>query len=328
MPTKQEQEPASREVAEVAPGVLRLQLPIDMPGLGHVNTYALLDEKGAALVDPGLPGSASWKALQRRLKAAGLGPEVIHTVVVTHSHPDHFGAAGRMAKESGAQLVTHESFELWWDRPGASWTSPTPWGGKAFRPGLRRRVMYLFMRHGHVWAPPVPSMRVVDGDGLTIGDRRWLGVHTPGHTVDHLCLHDPDNGVLLSGDHVLPTITPHISGAGTAEDPLADFFESLERVASLDVRLVLPAHGHPFTDLAKRCKAIHDHHLERLERLTHAAEAHGGATVEELSHELFRERHWGFMAESETFAHLEHLRLSGRAERVEAPDGVWRYRVT
>jgi hypothetical protein len=55
-PPKQEQEPAGEAVTEVAPGVLRAQLPIDMPGLGHVNCYVLEDERGAAIVDPGLAG--------------------------------------------------------------------------------------------------------------------------------------------------------------------------------------------------------------------------------------------------------------------------------
>ena len=53
---KQEQEPASEEIVEVARNVLRLQLPITLPGLGHVNCYALVDGDGVALVDPGLPG--------------------------------------------------------------------------------------------------------------------------------------------------------------------------------------------------------------------------------------------------------------------------------
>ena len=53
---KQEQEPATEEITEVAPGVLRMQLPIAFTGLGHVNCYALEDERGFAVVDPGLPG--------------------------------------------------------------------------------------------------------------------------------------------------------------------------------------------------------------------------------------------------------------------------------
>src|SRR2546423_1845070 len=204
MPTKQEQERAREEISEVAPGVLRLQLPISMPGLGHVNCYALTDKRGAALVDPGLPGPSSWKALRKRLSDAGLSPKAVHTVVVTHSHPEHFGSAGRLAKEAGADLVTHESFELWGGQRGRR-PSTTSWGGRGFRHGWRRRMGWALMRGvGHrIWAPPVPTKKVGDQGELELGGRRWVGLHTPGHTQDHLCLHDPDNGILLSGDHVL-----------------------------------------------------------------------------------------------------------------------------
>src|SRR5947207_10191799 len=98
---KSEQLPASDEIAEVAPGIIRMQLPIWMPGLGHVNMYGLMDDRGLAVVDPGLPGPQSWKAMKSRLAAAGYRTTDVHTVIVTHSHPDHFGAAGRLRKESG-----------------------------------------------------------------------------------------------------------------------------------------------------------------------------------------------------------------------------------
>ena len=90
MAGKQEQEEASDEIAEVAPGILRLQLPIDFVGLGHVNCYALEDPRGFALVDPGMPGPASWQSLMGRLAAADIPTRRVHTIVVTHSHPDHF----------------------------------------------------------------------------------------------------------------------------------------------------------------------------------------------------------------------------------------------
>ncbi len=112
MARRQEQETASPEVTEVAPNVLRMQLPIRMPGLGHVNMYALLDAAGAAVVDPGLPGPFTWKAIQDRLRQAQLKPRDIHTVIITHSHPDHFGGAARLAKESGARVVAHHSFAV------------------------------------------------------------------------------------------------------------------------------------------------------------------------------------------------------------------------
>ena len=78
---------------------------------------------------------------------------------------------------------------------------------------------------------PRISDPVVGGDVLRLAGRDWFVVHTPGHTEDHFCLHDPDEGLFLAGDHVLPTITPHISGLSTRADPLAAYFESLDRVA-------------------------------------------------------------------------------------------------
>lgn len=338
-PRKQEQEPASSEVIEVGADVLRMQLPISMPGLGHVNAYALMDDRGAAVVDTGLPGPATWKALQNRLKQAGLRLRDVHTVLVTHSHPDHFGSAGRLAKDAGAELITHSAFRTWWasspcdhspeeiddvdptEMPAANpWRDRTPWGTEGFKPPIRRRIGFQLMKRGVLgsFTAPCPTRRLKDGDTIKLAGREWVAVHTPGHTLDHLCLHDPEGGLLLSGDHVLPTITPHISGLGGGRDPLAHFFASLDRVAALEgVNTTLPAHGQPFADLAGRAQDIKVHHEGRLERLVDAGREGGPMTVTEHSHHLFREARWGHMAESETYAHLEHLRLAGRAERRE-----------
>src|SRR5262245_10859006 len=181
MSKRQEQEPARPEVTEVAPNVLRMQLPISMPGLGHVNCYALVDGQGAAVVDPGLPGTPSWRALQDRLKQAGIRLKHVHTVIVTHSHPDHFGGATRFVRESGARVVGHRNFRF--GLPGAAtpevsaehrgekkegdptfpepagpaakppvrsgfgpWDGPTPWGGQRPRPPFKQRMRWRMMR--------------------------------------------------------------------------------------------------------------------------------------------------------------------------------------
>jgi glyoxylase-like metal-dependent hydrolase (beta-lactamase superfamily II) len=386
-PRKQEQEPASEEVTEVAPGVIRMQLPIWMPGLGHVNTYGLLDDRGLAVVDPGLPGPSSWKALKTRLKRAGFRVRDIHTVIVTHSHPDHFGGAGRIKKEASAELVAHRAFTTWSleesnrrnhlpseeeaaeaeriaaaaaqaldiggeeiptiadhtddyegdplrDNPTSDlqassvpWGGETPWGGsKHPMPPFRRRMMIRALRF--LFRPPDPSRRVVHGERLQLAGREWVSIHTPGHTIDHLCLFDPEQGILISGDHVLPSITPHVSGVGQGADALKSYLQTLDLVAALDgVRLGLPAHGHPFDDVPGRVEAIKEHHQERMELLAEASRGLGPATVQQLSHEIFPKKHWGVMAESETFAHLEHMVLAGEAERWDASDGRLLYRV-
>jgi glyoxylase-like metal-dependent hydrolase (beta-lactamase superfamily II) len=329
---KQEQEPATEEVTEVAPGVLRLQLPIALPGLGHVNCYALEDERGFAVMDPGLPGEGHFDDLCGRLQLAGIPLKRVHTVVVTHSHPDHFGGAARLHHETGADIITHESFSLWFEPPDAdredpetlgaegleesdgSIVRPTPWGGEYRMSQDSIRQMRLNMRSA--FGIPRPTVRLADAQVIRLGRRDWVAVHTPGHTPDHLCLLDPDAGTFFSGDHVLPTITPHISGLGNSDDPLAEFFSSLQRVAEIPgVTVALPAHGHPFTDLAGRVAHIHQHHEERLEKLVVASESLGRmASVHELMQHLFSERAWGSMAESETYAHLQHLHRLGRAD--------------
>ena len=160
---------------------------------------------------------------------------------------------------------------------------------------------------------------------MQFAGREWVVHHTPGHTIDHVCFHDPAEGVLLSGDHVLPTITPHIGG-DVETDPLEDFFHSLDAIGAVGpVNSVLPAHGHPFDDLPGRVKAIKEHHVERLEKLLAICHELDWATVPTISQRLFQERSWGPMAESETWGHLEHLRLTGRAERRTNADGLLEY---
>lgn len=379
-PLKQEQEPASSEITEVSPGVLRLQIPIFFTGLGHVNCYALLDDRGATVVDAGMPGRATWQALTRRLRDAGLRVRDVHTVIVTHSHPDHFGCAGTLASEAGAELITERHFHTWLEpkstrsRAGSSahghrhgggpdacaqitspeavavegdseaddtgvtttddtgylWaTRTTPWGGSPI-PHLNRSIWMMRLARWHLiprMRPPIPTRLVNGGDHLKLAGREWKVVFTPGHTGDHVCLFDLETKLLISGDHVLPTITPHVPGLSPLADPLGSYLESLRGLRRLgDVTLVLPAHGHPFGDLSGRIDQIIAHHDDRLAELRQISAALGPATVVDLSRELFRPAVWGMMAESETYAHLEYLRLRGQAERLEL-EGQVGYRV-
>ena len=362
---RQEQEPASQEVIEVASDVLRMQLPISMPGLGHVNCYAITDSEGAAIIDPGLPTPGSFKALEDRLKQAQLRVEDIHTVIVTHSHPDHFGGAGRIVARSGARLIAHRSFSLGLQGPEKpeisvndldahthaecghaidengerqqahepftparpNWSGKTPWGGESPRPPFKMRMRFRLMRWvGRASRFPTITRPALGGDIIKMAGREFFVVHTPGHTEDHICLHDPAEEIFLAGDHVLPSITPHISGMTNNPDPLKAFFDSLDQAAAIPhVSQVLPAHGHPFDDLAQRCASIKEHHDERLDHVREIANDLGPAPVDAFMQKLFKPRSWGPMAASETYAHLEHIRLMGGADAHRDRDGFLIY---
>ena len=88
------------------------------------------------------------------------------------------------------------------------------------------------------------------------------------------------------------------------------------------------AHGHPFEDCQGRCGFIKEHHHDRLQLLRDAAGGTGDAPVTEWMKVLFRERSWGDMAASETFAHLEHLRLAGEAVTHRDDDGLLYFELT
>ena len=89
---------------------------------------------------------------------------------------------------------------------------------------------------------------------------------------------------------------------------------SLERTKEFSqVTLVLPAHGHPFTNLVERTDDIIQHHVDRLQLIRETGDSIGEASVNDYMKHLFKERSWGDMAASETYAHLEHLRILGEA---------------
>ena len=353
-PLKQEQEEATTDITEVARGILRLQLPTNFTGLGHVNTYAIEDSRGFTLVDPGLPSDESWNALVDRLRDAHIPLERVHTVYITHSHPDHFGGAHRLVEASGADVLTSTMFRKWVDILDLDETPLEPFdpadaveagtildavaaaddetlareypGIMGFRTRLRAAVADGRIEELSWLKAPRPTIVVEDGEPIRMGDREWIGLLTPGHTHDHLCMWCPEDGIVLSGDHVLPTITPHVAGFWGG-DTLAAYLANLDKVGGLEgVTTVLPAHGHPFGDLAGRCDAIKDHHAVRIEQLVTAAPATGWAAVTRWSEHLFSPRSRGPMADSETHAHLEHLRLNGRAERRPVDEG-FEYRV-
>lgn len=347
-PERSEKRPAADAVSEVAPGVLRAELPVRLPGLGHVNCYLLEDEAGFAVVDPGLPDRQSWEALGHRLDQAGATYDNVHSVVVTHSHIDHYGNAHRLADDHGARVVAFESFGFGdsddtddefadadaegeadgpdsgeiaddaapWDRQRT-----TPWGTVREPPPASAVAAWKQAQKdsnttkGSLALPPAVHQPVADQQVVMLAGREWVGVHTPGHTGDHLCLYDPVEKIMLSGDHVLPTITPHIGGSETGNGTLAQFMDSLALMHDFDdVGVVLPAHGDPFTGLGDRADVICEHHVERLDELRAAIATQEAGSVPDFMRTLFRERSWGYLAERETYAHLEHLRMLGELD--------------
>ena len=157
---------------------------------------------------------------------------------------------------------------------------------------------------------------IAHGDLVDVPGLRLRAVWTPGHSPGHLCFHDETHGLLLTGDHVLPRITPNVSAWDRESEPLDAYLASLEELRAIEPSQVLPAHEYRFAGLGTRLDALREHHLERL-RETADIVGSGPArhTAWQIARQVTWSRPWGQLsafqhqaALGEVIAHLGHLR--------------------
>jgi glyoxylase-like metal-dependent hydrolase (beta-lactamase superfamily II) len=327
-------------VEEVTGGVWSIPVPIPDNPLRYVLTYLIEHQSGFLMVDPGWNHPDSWTALTTGLAAAQIPMSAITAVVITHVHPDHHGLSGAVREQSGAWIAMHEREDAWL-------------AGLA-EPSDIRAGMLSYMRLSG--APPehlaeLSARQPAGGPGrgmaradrtLTHGDLidvpglEMRAIWTPGHSPGHLCFHLESRGLLLTGDHVLPRITPNISVYDLTSSPLDDYLDSLAALRGIESGEVLPAHEYRFTDLDARLDALAEHHQERLDEVSQALSAvPDGLSAWQVALRVSWSRPWDQLgpfqhqaALGEVSAHLRHLERHGRARRTEADGTALWHRVS
>jgi glyoxylase-like metal-dependent hydrolase (beta-lactamase superfamily II) len=244
-----------RELARadrVLPGLWRLRLPLPWPAVPHVNAFAVAAGSGVVLVDCGLSEPGSMNGLRQALGQAGLSLEHVRLLVCTHAHGDHYGQAAAIVEETGCELWmnhnhghTTEAAEdpdkaLQW-RLEVARQSGTPVDDLETYEETRRG------RDSGLSGIVVPDRDLVDGVKVETDLGTWRAYETPGHAPSHVVLHQPERGLLLSGDHLLGRVSLYYDH-GYTPDPAGEFLSSLEVVEGLDVNLVLAGHGRPVRD--------------------------------------------------------------------------------
>ncbi|KTE21024.1 MBL fold metallo-hydrolase [Sphingopyxis sp. H050] len=333
--------PGVGETIRIAPGIRWARIP--MPGsLGHINSWLLDDAAdngadGVAVVDTGIcltMCSDAWKALY----AGALKDTRITRVIGTHLHPDHIGLAGWIAKKQGVKLWMTRGEMLTARAIVADSSDTTPdevlaqsraagWDEEAIET-QRARGWNMFQRM--IFALPRSYVRICDGETLDMGGHRWRVVTGSGHSPEHACLWNEREGVLVSGDQVLPRISSNVSVNITEPDadPLGEWLASIDKlIATIPGDVVTcPAHGQPFRGLHVRLMALRDEHRMRLYNLSEAIAKAPMRAVD--SFPMLFNRKIGpeqlGMATGEAFAHLKRLEVEGRVQR-EDRDGVWWY---
>ncbi len=318
--------PSMAPVVEHLPeGVLHVELPTPFP-VGPVNCYVLLDDP-LTVVDPGMIWVDSTAQLDAALQAAGRTIAEIAQILVTHGHPDHFGAVGWLADAADARVFCGRA-----ELPKLSGlverASMGDVIGRLGIPDEMRATFQSFYEGVRDLTYPIAHERLHlldDGDSLLAGGRDWQVHVTPGHSVGHVSLYDPDARVLLSGDHLLACITPNPVLEPDVESPdgrrrsLVEYIASLDRFVRIDPLLVLPGHGPRFRDVPTLTRSMRHHHESRADEILALVGRLGDATPYELCGEMFPniEDFTVMLGVSEVLGHLDLLEDDGRLVRTD-----------
>jgi len=315
-------QPAYQSPVEVASGIYMVPIPIPIP-LKYVNCFLMRGPSGWTLMDTGFHDNLAEDAWPRAFDELGIRAQDIDQIVISHYHPDHFGAAGWLQELSGAPVFMHEpefkQVEIFW---GKNVTAQ----GEALRSlfhgyGMPMETAELVLTHHGEQRKrmlPLPTItQVATGAQIRLGTDQYEVLWTPGHSDGLSVFWNAESGLLMANDMILTKITPNVSlWPNCRPNPLQDYIDSLVKVEALHAKLALTGHRAAITEVTERTREIRLHHAERLTTMEQACDGIKGATGWEVCTKVFRTEtlsiHQIRFAMSETLAHLVYMEKQGR----------------
>jgi glyoxylase-like metal-dependent hydrolase (beta-lactamase superfamily II) len=309
-------------IEQILTDIYRIEIPLPKSPLRSLNSYVIKSKERFLVVDTGWNHEACLHAMRSGLE--DLDVDLSKTdFFITHLHADHIGLVGELMTNSskvyfGAVEASMASSDVEKAKERFDYMFKTYVSHGFPEEELRRAVANHPGRY--VSPRPLHFSPLREGDRIEIGDYAFTSIETPGHSPGHICLYEPKEKILLSGDHILFDITPNITRWPEMEDSLGQYLASLEKTYRLDVKLVLPGHRRVMNHHRERIMALREHHNKRLDEALHAV-ANGGKTAWEVAPHLSWDisvRSWEqfpsvqkWFALGETIAHLKHLEACG-----------------
>ncbi len=311
------------EIEQIRPNLFRAEIPLPRNPLKATNSYIIRGENRNLVIDTGMNRVECKTALLGAFYE--LGVDLRKTdFFITHLHTDHVGLAGEVSAEDAAiffnqpdaDILNHENL----------WELVCSLAGKhGFPEGQVDRAIETHPGMRYRPTEPVNFTMLGEGDIINYGGYELHCVVTPGHSFGHTCLYEPHLKYLFSGDHILGDITPNISTWLDDRNPLGQYLESLDRVSSMSVDLVLPGHRGLITNCGKRIDELKVHHARRLDEVVQILSERSPRSAFEVASEMT----WDLVADSwselplmqqwfatgEALAHLRYLEAGGELKR-------------
>jgi glyoxylase-like metal-dependent hydrolase (beta-lactamase superfamily II) len=255
----------------------------------------ILGRKTLALVDPGPEDEAHLAAL---LKA--IGDRQLSHIFITHTHLDHSPLARRLKALTGAKTVGFGA------APGSSAAD-----GSTVRLDASREENFK------------PDIALKDGETIASSEWSLTGIHTPGHTSDHMAFALAEERALFSGDHVMAWST---SVVAPPDGNMGQYLRSLEALLGRDDAIYWPTHGPPRKEPKALVRALLAH--RRMREGAILARLKGGPkSLKQLVAAIYAEvdPRLHAAAGQTTLAHLQHLIAQGKVVRAaEGPEDSYR----
>jgi glyoxylase-like metal-dependent hydrolase (beta-lactamase superfamily II) len=295
-----------------------------------VNAWAISAGSGVVLVDTGLAGAGALAQLELGLREAGLKLEHVRLLVCTHAHSDHYGLAGSIVDAAGCELWMHPNhahMTAHLDDPERMLERRIEVARQSGVPDAVITAAYEARRGQPLGVDRFvePDRDLLPGVEVETDLGLWQVYETPGHAPSHVCLHQPDRGLLLSGDHLLGRISLYYD-FGYTPDPAGEFLESLDVIDRLGVGLCLAGHARPFRDVDRKIEATRGTVLERIERVRACLDGVPKTPFEIVPQFLEDPEptpmmlNWGL---SEVLVYLNHLEMRDHAHRHEGDVETW-----
>ena len=292
--------------------------------LNHVNLFLMDTPEGILILDAGLKSEHSeehWEALLN----GPLKSKKFAGIVITHYHPDHIGMAGWLQKKLNIKCYTTEK-ELFTAKTFRS--MPDDEYAKIFRNVFVRAGMSeediiakgpaTRLYKNRVYE--LPEFEIIKaGHEFNSNDGKWIVRTDSGHSPEHISLLDKERKLYLSGDFLLPRISPNISDNffDPLDDRLGEYLKYLNEIQEIGSETsVFPCHDWPFDEGAQRAKDLIKHHNHRLSLIIEALNKKKITIMDSIS--IIFDRKIGdeqmHFAIGEARAHLIHLDVTGQAK--------------
>ncbi|MHA2036921.1 MAG: MBL fold metallo-hydrolase [Promethearchaeota archaeon] len=307
-----------------------------------ISLYLFTINDSIVLIDAGYSFKYWKNAFYKALNELKINIEDIDYCIITHEHPDHVGLVADLKKANpNVKIGMHEiAYELAKLREQLIKNTNKEEKIKERTElfisfGLPKEevdvMMQRFGRGGMGFEYIEPNLLLNNDDRIVNGELQII--HSPGHSVGHICIHYPKKGILFSGDHILSKITPHlgtlvIPGAeefnkkNNFENILEHYLNSLDRIDELNSRIILGGHEQIIYDPHERITAIKNHHQNRLYEISKIIQnnplpplkialSHFGEDLDQMNR---------IMAISETLVHLDYLEFQNMVYKKEEDD--------